>query len=225
MLAPATLRSRRGLSLLEVAILLVIAVAFCFLLLPILGRSRENARARYCSSNLRRLYQAMDDFWETWETRRAIETLRSSRDFGEGGWPLYLQAYLEDDSFEPNETLSIPPRPLFLTCPSHPQAMDQTNPSKCLYVLILADDEGELDSPQRDFQWAFRDCARDLDAPRPNDLWSVGRVITREVADAEVKKRKGPHAHGVFQEWGAARQTAWDADRRDFQAERIVPGP
>ena len=63
--APAPPRSRRGLSLLEVVVVLVIAVAACFLLLPALNRSRENARAGYCSDNLRRLDQAMQDNYET----------------------------------------------------------------------------------------------------------------------------------------------------------------
>ena len=59
-----TTSPRPGVSLLEVVVVLLLAAATCLLLFPVLNRSRENARAKYCRNNLRRLDRAMQEYVE-----------------------------------------------------------------------------------------------------------------------------------------------------------------
>ena len=103
-------RPAAGLSLLEVIVVLLIAAATCLLLLPVLNRSRENARANYCGNNLRRLEQALqqhalakpgDRFQPIADNERTDDALLKSRLLKLRMWPIELQPYVDPEQLPP----------------------------------------------------------------------------------------------------------------------------
>ncbi len=96
-----TAPARPGVSLLEVVVVLLIAAATCLLLLPALNRSRENARAKYCRNNLRRLDQAMQQYLEVGTRQVSSHTTtprsRLNRKQPRANWPVKLIGYLDSE--------------------------------------------------------------------------------------------------------------------------------
>ncbi len=232
MRAPAR-RPLNGLSLLEVIVVLLIAAATCLLLLPVLNRSRENARASYCGNNLRRLEQSLQEHVLTntrspfrqlteWELRDESNNpqLRESRLLKLKLWPTELQPYLDTEKPQPEKGKNPlgAERPVWLTCPSHPEIFARENPSHALYALVEvivpedpaisttahgspADASGAPRATRRSStKWKFRDCPRELPPVGYADAWVNGPVLFAADAQQQLLRQNGPHVDGVFQQ-------------------------
>lgn len=223
-------RPAAGLSLLEVIVVLLIAAATCLLLLPVLDRSRENARANYCGNNLRRLEQALQQhgltkpgglFQPIADHQRTDDALRKSRLLKLRTWPTELQPYLDPEQLQPQTFAEqqLVDRPVWLTCPSHPEVLARKNPSHALYALVevvepqdpsaassptisppSSNPESDAHRPAPRLIWKFRDCARDLPPVNNQDVWFEGPVLLQAEAQAQLERQQGPHADGVFQQ-------------------------
>jgi prepilin-type N-terminal cleavage/methylation domain-containing protein len=110
-------RARRGLTLLELLIVMFIIAGLIALLAPALGRARESARRSTCESNLRQLSMAMRMYAEA--NHRAPDPAPASR---AGGWSVALLPFLEQRATA--QAILAGPTPLaeslpaILLCPS-----------------------------------------------------------------------------------------------------------
>lgn len=182
---------RHGISLIEVACLLLIIGGCLAILLPGLDVSREEARMNVCSRNVRRFDLATAQYLAA----RNVHRLTSA-----GSWPTTLRPYLEQLIGVPHKALGqeilTAPRPVYLTCPSHmyqpPLTVD--NVEVCHYVLVSSD--AKPGKPGAG-QWYFQDQM--LNAP-PNEVspWYLSSEITPAVAEQRISQRQGPHLYGSF---------------------------
>jgi prepilin-type N-terminal cleavage/methylation domain-containing protein len=174
---------RRGVTLVELIVVLVIILGVIGLLFPAINGVRESARAATCRNNLHQLRLAMRQYLDT------------NQDIPNGnGWTVSLLPYVEEAS-----TMTAirngdddAPRPAVYVCPSHPGF--DSNESKIhpsLYALVISE------SGQRTL---LRMVDRATDLPTTQlSPWSIGPELTQAEAVDEERRMMGPHRAGRFQ--------------------------
>lgn len=180
------MKSRFGLTIVELLVVLAIIAALLGLLLPAVQIVRERARETVCKNNVHQINLAFIQFQETHK-----KLPRLGRPGKMGGWIVDILPFLEQqnlhstiavgsDVASAQESLRIPP-PIF-RCPRS-MALDSTPPDKMSrghYTLATLSN--------RKYFAGIYDSPRDL-----NVDWVTGPEIDYHV----VLKKKGPH-HGGF---------------------------
>lgn len=203
---------RRGASLLEVVIVLLIAAAACLLLFPLLNRSRENARARFCINNLGRLDRAMLKYLGF---RDGIVPPELPADFLMNpapepiDWPTLLLNYLDPEAYESIENHHPISRPVCFTCPSHPLAVVSDGEDQpCLYTLVIENRTASQRIGVEDQHWTWNGSWRQQDGlfwtNVPGDeaiLRFEGIGIDVIGPSSAVGGRADVYVDGVRQEW------------------------
>jgi prepilin-type N-terminal cleavage/methylation domain-containing protein len=102
--------TKRGFTLVEMIVVLLIILSLLGMLYPALQASRERARSAACQNNLHQLLLAMEQYYDL---RKSLPS--------EHAWPVELLPFLEDE----NTTKVLKSgrkdvgRPLVFSCPSH----------------------------------------------------------------------------------------------------------
>jgi prepilin-type N-terminal cleavage/methylation domain-containing protein len=194
------LLQRRGLTIVELLVVLVIIAGLLGLLLPAVQSAREASRATSCKNNLHQLWLAMRMYQDD------QKHLPSPAPRGRaGGWTVEILWYLEQEplyrrmrevEFDLDLVIELPAvqeRLGSLACPS--VADDDAgstipNVPRSDYMLVLYKDIPEArkgDLPP----WQIVDAPVDLDSPwiiGPEMLWS----------EFERRDHEGPHSRGRF---------------------------
>jgi type II secretory pathway pseudopilin PulG len=181
-----TMRSRPGITLVEMLVALAILVMFLGLLLPAVHSARERAREAVCKNNLHQINLALAQFAET------HDRLPSPASPGViGGWMVEVLPFLEQQAIRSNITEGVSlakvpdslfrPPPIFL-CPRR-LTLDSAPPNAVMpghYVFVPA-------SRRRSFLV--------FDAPI---AVSVPWLNGPEMDYAAVSRAEGPHSQGFF---------------------------
>jgi prepilin-type N-terminal cleavage/methylation domain-containing protein len=175
---------RRGITLIELIIVLAIIAVMLGLLVPAVLRSREKAREAVCKNNLHQLALALVQLHET-----AKELPARPRTGQSGGWSVEILPFLEQRSLYgevgPNLALSAVPirghsRPIVMRCPISLVAISSSPPIDAAHFVLTPD-------ARRESWWLF-------DAPTGfREPWLTGP----EMEYAVLTRLDGPH-HGGF---------------------------
>ncbi len=182
-------RAFRGVSLIELLVVLFIISVMASLLFPAIQSARAKAQSTACLNNLRQLGLALNRWSGT--THRypdpnhwTIDILKWMEE-----WPLAEKVAA---SITPNAEL---PRPPLYRCPCQPDVMSTVpNVFVCHYALTI----DRLPNGQ-----AVRGGYELYDRPRLSDEasyspWYVGPEISTDDQDAMLLTTKGPHLAGTF---------------------------
>ena len=174
---------RRGLTLIELIVVLVIILGVMGLLFPAINGVRESARATTCRNNIHQLHLAMQQY------------LDDNQDIPNGNeWTVLLLPYLEEASTMTairNGDDDVP-RPAVYQCPSHPGF--ESNESKIhpsLYAPVI------LKSGRQSYL-KIVDRATDLPTTQLSP-WTIGPELTHAEAVEIENRMTGPHRGGKFQ--------------------------
>jgi prepilin-type N-terminal cleavage/methylation domain-containing protein len=172
---PSQSLARRGLTLLELLIVLFIIAGLIALLAPALGRARESARRSTCESNLRQLSMAMRMYVET--NRRAPDPAPAGR---LGGWSVALLPFLEQR--ETAQAILAGPTPLAESLPAImlcPSAVREPARIPIAHYVMATGFNREV--------WYLGDAPLDF-----NVDWLSGPEVTHDV----WRTKAGPHNGG-----------------------------
>jgi type II secretory pathway pseudopilin PulG len=184
--------ARKGLSIVELLIVLGIIAVLIGLLLPAVQAVRQRAEDMVCKNNLHQIGEAAANYWET------TGHLPGPGSSGiVGGWTIELLPYIDQkplyDQITPGTPISAAPdvllrQPRIYSCPVrssleawNPSAMDPSN-----YVFVP-------NSERKSF--FFMDAPLDLSSP-----WACGV----EMNGVGLGQLVGPHRGGFFTgSWGS----------------------
>ena len=192
----ATARGRRGVTLLELIIVIAIIAILLTLFFPVLRMLRESSLRTACSNNLRQLYLGLSQYTEV---HRGYFP-DPAKEFQPGGWAVELLPFIEEgplySRINTSETLSSPgnlavlaARPPLFECPVVPEMLSTIKPIRVTnYLLVIDPKERKLQKRNRSYR--LQDAPADSRYP-----WASSPELPPDEARYEP-----PHAgvEGVF---------------------------
>jgi len=179
-------RTYRGLTLLELLVVLFIISVMAGLLFPAIQSARGTAHATACQNNLRQLGQGL---------RQCVAT--SKRFPAPNRWTVDILKWIEEWPLANEFAGGIPKnvelsRPPLYRCPSQPE-FDSTVPNarECHYLLAV--DRRD----QNRVGWELHDRPI-LSEQDPHHPWFVGPEISFDDQREMFSTMRGPHLSGMF---------------------------
>ena len=167
----ATARGCRGVTLLELIIVIAIIAILLTLFFPVLRMLRESSLRTACSNNLRQLYLGLSQYTEV---HRGYFP-DPAKEFQPGGWAVELLPFIEEgplySRINTSETLSSPgnlavlaARPPLFECPVVPEMLSTLKPIRVTnYLLVIEPKERKL--PWRNRSYRIQDAPADSRYP------------------------------------------------------------
>jgi prepilin-type N-terminal cleavage/methylation domain-containing protein len=183
---------RRGVSLIELLVVIGIMALMTSLLLPALNSARELANEQVCKNNLYQVRVAMHSY------RGARKRLPPPNT-----WTVELLPYMEELPLyhavrnpNPATTPALKTLPAVFSCTAQPNVTSKVSGMPvCHYVLVI-DAPGERRGDSR-ISWQFADREADLPEGRL-EPWYVGPEMHPAQFKSLVTAGRGPHRGGVF---------------------------
>lgn len=190
-MAPSSSR-RRGVSLIELLVVIGIMAIMVSMLLPALNSARELANEQVCKNSLYQLGVGMHNY------KGARKRLPPPNQ-----WTVELLPYLEELPLyhavrnpNPATNSALKTLPVVFSCTAQPNVTSKVAGFPvCHYVLVI-DAPGERRGDSR-ISWKFADREADLPEGRL-EPWYVGPEMHPTQFQSLVTAGRGPHRGGVF---------------------------